>query len=120
MELHAWLKGKSGRSQKLAKGIGVPASFISKLRSGKKKVPIARCVAIERFTGGEVTRKDLRPDDWQNYWPELATPEPSSQMTAEGAVYCTQPELPLEIPESPVPPLNTAPNATENVAKKIG
>lgn len=27
---------------------------------------------IERATGGTVTRKDMRPDDWQRIWPELA------------------------------------------------
>ena len=29
-------------------------------------------VAIERATKGAVTRKDLRPDDWRQIWPELA------------------------------------------------
>jgi DNA-binding transcriptional regulator YdaS (Cro superfamily) len=32
------------------------------------------CVLIERATGGAVTRKDLRPDDWHLIWPELITP----------------------------------------------
>ena len=42
-------------------------------------VPI--CVAIERESGGQVTRKDLRPDDWLANWPELsaATPTTKSQ-----------------------------------------
>jgi DNA-binding transcriptional regulator YdaS (Cro superfamily) len=30
------------------------------------------CVSIERATEGKVTRKDLRPDDWEAIWPELA------------------------------------------------
>lgn len=30
------------------------------------------CVAIERATGGRVTRRDLRPADWSRIWPELA------------------------------------------------
>lgn len=34
------------------------------------------CVAIERETGGKVTRKDLRPDDWRAIWPELAANDP--------------------------------------------
>lgn len=29
------------------------------------------CVRIERATGGEVSRWDLRPDDWHLIWPEL-------------------------------------------------
>ena len=35
-------------------------------------VPVERCFAIERLTRGQVTRKDLRPNDWQSIWPELA------------------------------------------------
>lgn len=31
----------------------------------------ANCVAIEFATGRRVTRPDLRPDDWQDIWPEL-------------------------------------------------
>lgn len=31
------------------------------------------CTAIERATGGKVTRRDLRPDDWHRIWPELVT-----------------------------------------------
>lgn len=34
-------------------------------------VPIEYCVSIEKATNGQVTRKDLRPDDWQQIWPEL-------------------------------------------------
>jgi len=36
-------------------------------------VPFQRCVEIEQATAGAVTRRDLRPDDWQLIWPELAT-----------------------------------------------
>jgi len=35
-------------------------------------VPVERCVAIERATKGAVTRRDLRPNDWLQIWPELA------------------------------------------------
>jgi len=27
---------------------------------------------LERETGGKVTRRTLRPNDWQSIWPELA------------------------------------------------
>ncbi len=33
------------------------------------------CTAIERATGGVVTRRDLRPDDWHLIWPELVSKE---------------------------------------------
>ena len=32
-------------------------------------------VAIEKATGGLVTRQDLRPDDWHRIWPELIAPK---------------------------------------------
>lgn len=38
----------------------------------------AYCVAIEGVTDGKVTRRDLRPDDWQDIWPELADPQPNT------------------------------------------
>lgn len=36
-----------------------------------KPIPVDRCVAIERATGGAVRRWDLRPGDWHEHWPEL-------------------------------------------------
>ena len=38
---------------------------------GDRKPGPQYCVAIERETGGQVTRRDLRPDDWHLIWPEL-------------------------------------------------
>lgn len=57
-----------GGASELAKLLGVSAQAISNWK--ERGVPIDRCVAIERATGGLVTRKDLR-DDWQAIWPEL-------------------------------------------------
>jgi DNA-binding transcriptional regulator YdaS (Cro superfamily) len=41
----------------------------------------ANCVAIERATGGAVTRQDLRPDDYWLIWPDL--PAPTEKACAE-------------------------------------
>lgn len=60
-----------GASASLAARIGVTPGFISQWRSGHRPVPIERCAEIEAATDGVVTRKDLRPDDWQKIWPEL-------------------------------------------------
>ena len=60
-------------SVKLAERIGVTPGFISQLVSGHRQVPVERCTAIEQATGGKVTRRDLRPDDWWLIWPELVT-----------------------------------------------
>lgn len=38
-----------------------------------RPVPPKQCVRIEQLTGGKVTRRELRPDDWQEIWPELVS-----------------------------------------------
>lgn len=35
-------------------------------------VPARYCVRIESLTRGAITRRDMRPADWMDYWPELA------------------------------------------------
>ncbi len=64
--------GGVGAQRKLAKTIGAPAPNISKWAHGRRAVPIARCIPIEKATEGRVTRKDLRPHDWHELWPEIA------------------------------------------------
>ena len=64
----------------------MPASLVSQWGSGTRPVPIERCVPIERATLGKVTRKDLRPDDWHEIWPELATPQPTTTEPAAAGV----------------------------------
>lgn len=46
----------------LAKAIGVSRQIVSHWRTGRCRVPAERCRAIEKATGGAVTRHDLRPD----------------------------------------------------------
>ena len=55
----------------LAKSIGAAPSFVNQWVNGIRPIPPASCVAIERVTEGVVTREELRPDDWQDIWPEL-------------------------------------------------
>lgn len=38
---------------------------------GIKPISPEKCVLIEKGTGGRLTRKDLRPNDWLEIWPEL-------------------------------------------------
>jgi len=59
----------------LSRKIGAFAPDVSRWASGKRPIPVERCVAIEQATNGEVTRRDLRPDDWHLIWPELADKE---------------------------------------------
>ena len=34
-------------------------------------IPARYCHQLEGMTGGKVTRKEMRPVDWMDYWPEL-------------------------------------------------
>lgn len=64
-----------GTAASLAKAIGVSPSYLSQMASGQSPISPERCVAIERWTEGVVSRRDLRPDDWARIWPELADSE---------------------------------------------
>lgn len=60
-----------GGLSSLAEKVGLSPARLGNWRV--RGVPVEHCLAIERATSGAVTRKDLRPDDWENIWPELAT-----------------------------------------------
>jgi len=77
MQLNEYLKSPGALSvRQLANAVGVKSEM--QIRqwqhgyAGRRPGPIY-CHAIERATDGLVTRKDLRPNDWQQIWPELAT-----------------------------------------------
>ena len=50
----------------------------------KRKPGPAYCRAIETATGGAVTRRDLRPNDWHRIWPELAVDASAAHEVAHG------------------------------------
>lgn len=73
MNLKTYLsKLERGGASRLADALGVSISFMSQMASGAAAISPARCVAIEQATNGAVSRKDLRPDDWNLIWPELS------------------------------------------------
>lgn len=55
----------------LAKRIEASPSQLSNWRT--RGAPVDKCALIEQATDGQVTRKELRPDDWESIWPELVT-----------------------------------------------
>jgi DNA-binding transcriptional regulator YdaS (Cro superfamily) len=71
MNLSSYFEIPGNTQVDLAQRVGISQSMISQISTGLRPCPIPTCVAIERETGGSVTRKDLRPDDWQEIWPEL-------------------------------------------------
>jgi len=83
--LKSWLAAERGRSLGLARELRVVPSFVNKMASGERPIPIEHGAAIEQFTEGAVTRKQLFPQDWQRIWPELAeaTAEVGASHTAD-------------------------------------
>lgn len=59
----------------LARLLGVQPETVNQWVTLKRPIPPERCVAIESATDGAITRRDLRPDDWQRIWPELSQQE---------------------------------------------
>lgn len=72
MKLDEYLRRqKRGSLAKLAAILGAHAPDVSRWAQGTRPVPEKAAVAIERATGGEVMRWDLRTADWFEIWPEL-------------------------------------------------
>lgn len=69
MQFKSWVESERGRAMAVSKAIDVPPSFVSRMVSGEKAIPAEHCKAIERLSGGLVTVQEMRPDDWQKYWP---------------------------------------------------
>lgn len=70
-----------GSDAALAALLKISTPAVSQWRRRGTVLKAEYCTAIERATAGAVTRKDLRPNDWADIWPELAN-------TPAGAVEC--------------------------------
>ena len=93
MKLIEYVKGR-GSQRDLADKIGITPVLISQWANALRPVPPERCVEIERATGGEVSRKDLRPEDWHKIWPELVAVDPGHagrQPPSTNAIFDTVP-----------------------------
>ena len=84
MKFSDWVKGERGRSLAVAQAVGVSPPVVSDWVVGKKAIAAEHCKTIERFTGGEVTCRDMRPHDWHKYWPEQVM-QASQQAEGQGA-----------------------------------
>ena len=71
MKLLDYVKTRATQRE-LATKLQITPVLINQWANAKRPIPPERCVAIERATNGEVTRPELRPDDWESIWPELA------------------------------------------------
>ncbi|MBU3595112.1 helix-turn-helix domain-containing protein [Polynucleobacter sp. 86C-FISCH] len=60
-----------GNAGALASKLKVVPSTIANWKARTGMVPPKYCAKIEQITGGAITRQDLRPNDWLEYWPDL-------------------------------------------------
>lgn len=60
-----------GGQAALARALEIEPANVWQWLNDIREVPPRLCARIELLTGGAVTRKDLRPSDWMQYWPEL-------------------------------------------------
>lgn len=82
MNLRDYLAQDRHRAAGLAAALVVPVQMIYPWANGRRPCPPLRCVAIERATGGVVTRRELRPTDYAEHWPELAQQQPPAAAAA--------------------------------------
>lgn len=60
-----------GGQAKLARLLNVGAANVWQWANDVRSVPPRYCAQIELLTDGAVSRQVLRPNDWQEFWPEL-------------------------------------------------
>lgn len=79
-----------GNQAALARALGVTPVVVGQWLkpnvSTGRAVPPKQCVRIEQLTEGKVTRRELRPEDWQAIWPELAQARTYPAQVATDAV----------------------------------
>ena len=84
MQLNEYLKVQGSATRKaLEQHLGISKSYLSQLANGKASISPARCIVIEIFTRGVVSRAEMRPLDWSGIWPNY---KPNHNATSlEGA-----------------------------------
>ena len=78
MNLRNYLdSGPRGFATELASRLGITVVYLSQLASKQDgRVPSpALCLSIERATKKQVTRQELRPEDFWLIWPDLKAPK---------------------------------------------
>ena len=75
MNLKQYIQSNRGEGKRLAAALDIDKSYLSQMAGNDRPISPERCLAIERATGGVVTRRDLRPNDFHLIWPDLAAQE---------------------------------------------
>ncbi|QNM94919.1 transcriptional regulator [Chitinimonas koreensis] len=70
MDIQTYLERTETRQHQFARQFQVSQALVSQWIHGS--VPPIKAVEIERALGGQVTRPEMRREDWWLIWPELA------------------------------------------------
>lgn len=85
-KLHTYITAQPrGALRKLARAIGAHEPDVSRWSKGLRPIPFHHAAAIEKATGGEVTRQDMFPVTWAVLWPELAAKTRKRKAQTESA-----------------------------------
>ncbi len=71
MKLIDYIRCPENSASAFAARVGIAPAFLYQIAHGKRKASAALARAMEAAADGAVTRRDLRPDDWGDIWPEL-------------------------------------------------
>lgn len=63
------------RRAEIAAHVGRSEQYLYQCLTGRRDMNAAEASRIERESGGEITRRQLRQSDWWLIWPDLVTPE---------------------------------------------
>ena len=55
----------------MARALGTYPSNVSDWAKGKRPIPDKYGAKIEKHTLGQVTRQEMFPGEWKEFWPEL-------------------------------------------------
>lgn len=77
MDLKTYIEVTNASKSAMARDLTVSYDQLNQWCTGRRPIPVKHCTAIESLTKGYVSRKDMRPDDWQAIWPDLAAKEPA-------------------------------------------
>lgn len=76
MNLQTYLDKTGTKRADFARSLGVSPDLVYQWIKSIRPVAAKHCKAINTLSGGKISLFELRPDDWQTYWPELTPPKP--------------------------------------------
>jgi DNA-binding transcriptional regulator YdaS (Cro superfamily) len=71
MNLPTFLQTPGLNKAAFARRIGISSAMLYQFENGIRPIPTKYGAAIEVASGGQVTRQEMFPDEWESIWPEL-------------------------------------------------